>query len=337
MAGNPLAARLRELIEREGPISFAAFMHAALYDEQHGFYARGAAIGRRGAFTTAPIAVPFFADALARELRQCWDRLGRPEPFTVCEVGPGDGTLAARLAERLADLPLELVLCDRAAGMLAQASARVPTARVATLGELAPVVGAIVANEVHDACPTHRLRWPSELFVAVGEDRRFRLVEGERGAGLAEPILASGAVPADGREYEVSPAQAELQAQLARALGRGSLLVFDYGEAGPQRYLRRVPRLRTYLAGSFGGDPLSAPGTQDITVDVDFGAVRLAGEAAGLRTELDCGQPAWLRSHGAERALAALDPVAGEAAWLRSLIDEASTFRVLRQDRGPSD
>ena len=95
-------------------------------------------------------------------------------------------------------------------------------------------------------------------------------------------MRASGAVPRDGAEYAVSPAQAELQERLARALARGAVIVFDYGESGPDRYERPVPRLRTYLGGMAGGDPLAAPGTQDITADVDFGAVRAAGERAGL-------------------------------------------------------
>ena len=50
-----------------------------------------------------------------------------------------------------------------------------------------------------------------------------------------------------------------------------------------------------------GGDPLSAPGTQDITVDVDFGAVRAAGEGEGLRTTLDIPQSEWLLARGARR------------------------------------
>ena len=336
MPPNPLAARLRELIARDGPISFAAFMEAALYDEADGFYARGARIGLGGAFTTAPLALPFFADALAAELRACWHGLGRPTPFTLCEVGPGDGSLAVQLAERLADLPLDHVLCDRASGMLEQARARLPGARVSTLAELAPLTGAIVANEVHDACPAHRLRWPHELLVGVGDDRRFALVEGPAAGSLADPIVASGVELVEGREYEVAPAQAALQAELARALARGMLLVFDYGEAGPLRYTRPILRLRTYLAGSFGGDPLAAPGTQDITVDVDFALVRRAGERAGLSTTLDLDQPAWLRSRGAASRLAELAPTSAGAAWLRALTDgrgSGSTFRVLRQER----
>ena len=91
-------------------------MEAALYDPDDGFYARGPRIGRGGAFATVPTLVPLFAQALAADLRERWESLGRPAPFTVCEVGPGDGTLAAGLAAALSDLPLELVLCERARG-----------------------------------------------------------------------------------------------------------------------------------------------------------------------------------------------------------------------------
>jgi SAM-dependent MidA family methyltransferase len=333
---NPLAARLRARIAEAGPISFAEFMECALYDPDDGFYARGARLGARGAFTTAPVASPFFARALARDLRALWERLGRPAPFTVAEVGPGDGSLAARLAQGLADLPLDLVLCERAAGMLAQARASAPSARVVALGELARVCGAIVANEVHDASPAHRLLWPQELRVGVGGDGRFALVRGPLPSALGDLVRASGAVPRDGAEYAVSPAQAELQERLAGALARGAVIAFDYGEAGPGRYERPIPRLRTYLGGMAGGDPLAAPGTQDITADVDFGAVRAAGERAGLATTLDASQPEWLLAHGAAEAIAALPRHDPERLWLEALSDprgSGAAFRVLVQER----
>jgi SAM-dependent MidA family methyltransferase len=333
---NRLAARLRERIAASGPISFSEFMESALYDEQDGFYARGARLGARGAFTTAPIAAPFFARALAVDLRAVWQRLGRPDPFTLVEVGPGDGSLAAGLAAELADLPLGLVLCERAAGMLAQARARLPGARAVELAQLAGVNGAIVANEVHDACPAHRLRWPDELLVGVGEDRRFHLVAGPRAGGLGDALRAAGVQPSAGAEYEVAPAQAELQRALARALGRGALIVLDYGEAGAGRYERPVARLRTYVGGLAGGDPLSAPGTQDITVDVDFGALRAAGESEGLRTTLDAPQHEWLRARGAGDAIARLPRHDGERLWLESLSEpmgSGAAFRVLVQER----
>lgn len=333
---NRLAARLRERIAASGPISFSAFMESALYDETDGFYARGARLGARGAFTTAPIAAPFFARALAGDLRAVWERLGRPDPFTLVEVGPGDGSLAAGLAAELADLPLDLVLCERAAGMLAQAQKRVPGARAAELEQLAGVHGAIVANEVHDACPAHRLRWPAELLVDVGADRRFRFVPGPPAGRLGDPLLAAGVTPRVGAEYDVAPAQAALQRNLARALTRGALMVLDYGEAGAGRYDRPIPRLRTYLGGVTGGDPLSAPGTQDITVDVDFGALRAAGENEGLRTALDIPQSEWLLARGAGAAVAQLPRHDRERLWLEALSDpqgSGAAFRVLVQER----
>jgi SAM-dependent MidA family methyltransferase len=333
---NPLAARLRERIAASGPISFSAFMESALYDARDGFYARGARLGARGAFTTAPIATPFLARALATDLHALWERLGRPRPFTLVEVGPGDGTLAAGLAGELADLPLDLVLCERAAGMLEQARARVPAARRAELAQLGGIRGAILANEVHDACPAHRLRWPHELLVDVGPDGRFSLVPGPLAGRLGDPLRAAGARPVEGAEYDVSPAQAELQRALARALERGALIVLDYGEAGPGRYERPLPRLRTYLSGMAGGDPLSAPGTQDITVDVDFGALRAAGEDEGLRTTLDVAQPEWLLAHGAEDAIALLPRHDARRLWLEALSDpegSGAAFRLLVQER----
>jgi SAM-dependent MidA family methyltransferase len=333
---NPLAARLRERVATSGPISFSAFMESALYDARDGFYARGARLGGHGAFTTAPIATPFLAHALAAEARAVWERLGRPRPFTLVEVGPGDGSLAAGLVAELANLPLDLVLCERAAGMLAQARARVPSARCIELEQLAGVRGAIVANEVHDACPAHRLRWPNELLVDVGADGRFAFVPGPPAGRLGDPLHTAGVEPVAGAEYDVSPAQAELQRVLARALRRGSLIALDYGEAGAGRYERPLPRLRTYLGNLAGGDPLAAPGTQDITVDVDFGAVRAAGEDQGLRTTLDSAQPAWLIAHGAEAAIAQLPRHDTGRLWLEALSDpdgSGAAFRVLIQER----
>ena len=142
--------------------------------------------------------------------------------------------------------------------------------------------------------------------------------------------------PIEGAEYDVSPAQAALQEVLARALERGALIVLDYGEAGRARYERPLPRLRTYLGGMAGGDPLDAPGTQDITVDVDFGQVRTAGEGEGLRTTLDVAQPEWLLAHGAQAAIAELPRHDTGRLWLEALSDpegSGAAFRVLVQER----
>ena len=92
-----LVARIRDEIERDGPITFARFMDLALYDPDGGYYRSEAARpGRDGDFLTAPEAHPIFGAALSRAVADAWDRLDRPDPFVLREYGAGTGTLAAR-------------------------------------------------------------------------------------------------------------------------------------------------------------------------------------------------------------------------------------------------
>ena len=52
---GPLVRELRERIRRGGPITFRAFMEAALYHPALGYYVTGAGVtSRRGDFVTSP-------------------------------------------------------------------------------------------------------------------------------------------------------------------------------------------------------------------------------------------------------------------------------------------
>jgi len=102
-AAGRAAADIRLAIAAAGgAIPFAAFMDLALYGPS-GFYTApaGGRAGRRGDFLTAPEVGPLFGAVVARFLDAEWERLGRPDPFTVVDAGAGPGTLArAVLAAR---------------------------------------------------------------------------------------------------------------------------------------------------------------------------------------------------------------------------------------------
>ena len=111
---------LVERIRAGGPIPFATFMDAALYDPAGGFYAAGGrAGGRAGQFLTSPEVGPLFGAVLARAVDVWWEEAGRPSPFVVVDAGAGPGTLArAVLAARPAvavDGALRYVAVERAA------------------------------------------------------------------------------------------------------------------------------------------------------------------------------------------------------------------------------
>ncbi len=70
-------------------------MELALYGDE-GFYTKpdGGSAGRRGDFITSPEIGPLFGAVMARRLDAEWVRIGRPDLFTVLDVGAGPGTLA---------------------------------------------------------------------------------------------------------------------------------------------------------------------------------------------------------------------------------------------------
>ena len=167
---DELVDRMRAEIERDGPLSFARFMDLALYDPHGGYYrAVAARPGREGDFLTAPEAHPIFGAALARAVADVWDRLDRPEPFVLREYGAGAGALAVAILDGLARERPDVARVLRydpievEAGRLETIAARLAAAGHASAFDPTrptverPITGMVLANEVLDALPTHRV------------------------------------------------------------------------------------------------------------------------------------------------------------------------------------
>lgn len=298
--GNPrLVELIRSEIEQRGPITFARFMELALYHPEHGYYHTALRAGRGGDFLTAPETHPIFGWTLARQLNELWRLLDRPAPFTLCEYGPGSGTLVVSLLEGLARdrSPLLDVLryqpVERSPVALDELSRRLAAAGFQHLldepASTIPITGATLANEFLDALPFHRVTRHGgqllELYVGW-EGGGFVEVPGPPSTpALAAYLEASGVRLAEGQVTEINLEIERWVADVARELERGYVLVFDYGYPAAQRYdADRFPRgtLKTYQGHAVGDDPFQAVGEQDITAHVDFTALERAGRQHGL-------------------------------------------------------
>ena len=304
-----LAERLRDRIRRDGPISFADFMEAALYDPDGGYYSRGAPIGEGGDFVTSPSVSPAFAATLARRFADDASVLEGPLDFV--EVAAGDGRFLADFRAALeSDYPAvagrtRLTAVERGPAARKKLSALGldvrPDAR--ELPERS-VNGWIFANELYDALPVARVRGTTgaleELRVAT-EGERFVWVAAPAPAAWMDHLSLSGTTLEPGQIAEVRLLASDLHRRLARALARGRLVVFDYGHRARTLFhplARPGGTLAAHREGRRGGDPLERPGEQDLTAHVDWDELVSAGEAEGLESEGPIRQGRYLAEAG---------------------------------------
>lgn len=200
---SDLVAAITAEILHSGPIPFARFMELALYHPQFGYYMRprehgGEPIGWSGDYYTSADVHPALARALVRQIRQIDEQLGRPDPFTIAEMGAGKGLLARDILADCETGPdsffdrLRYVLVERSPAMWASQRANLapwlnsnivserpspvasrkatgprhasPTpTRVSWLNSLEELgagglTGVALSNELVDAFPVHRIR-----------------------------------------------------------------------------------------------------------------------------------------------------------------------------------
>jgi SAM-dependent MidA family methyltransferase len=299
VASDPiLLAAIRAEIARSGPMTFARFMEIALYDPARGYYLGTAARpGRAGDFLTAPEASPIFGRSIARFALAVHDALGRRSIFDIREYGAGVGSLAGPLVEAMTaapEGPAEVryrVAEVEPARVDAVARAIRKIDRVEVLADDAePIDGLVIANEVLDALPTHRVVAREgvlrEVFVGLDGDDALVDTEDEPSTpALAGRLAAEGVELEDGQRAEICLAADGWIAAAAAGLRTGVLLLIDYGHPAEDLYdsrRRAAGTLAAYLGHRVGEDPYRAVGRQDLTTHVDVTAVERAAERAGL-------------------------------------------------------
>ena len=294
---------LKAIDDNGGRITFERFMDMALYEPGLGYYSAGSAkFGKEGDFVTAPEISPLFSRCLAGP---CAQVTGRCRDGVILELGAGSGTMAADLLAELARrdaLPREYWILETSADLRRRQqqllNTRLPAVarRIRWLDRLPDrsFTGMILANEVLDALPVHRLclehstvmemqvgfsggrfqwqPWPAPVELVRQFDSRLR--------GLK-------ALLADGYQTEFNSRLAGFIASLSDVLAEGVMLFIDYGYPRAEYYhpQRRDGTLLCHYRHRVHDDPFRFPGLQDITASVDFTALAEAGDAAGLEVK----------------------------------------------------
>jgi SAM-dependent MidA family methyltransferase len=311
---------ISEEIDRAGPMTFARFMELALYCPNFGYYERADGTpGRAGDFFTSVSVGKLFGELLAAQFAVWLQNLPGPNR-QILETGAHDGQLAADILRSLQTNHPGLT--DTLEYWILEPSARRQLVQENTLKEFAcvrwfkswpnlpntGVSGIIFSNELLDAMPVHRLGWDAQKrnwfewgVGRAGDSFVWRKLEGRGAVALLAadfgilPTALLDVLP-DGFTTEVCPASTQWWRDAAGRLKHGKLLAFDYGLSAEEFFApeRSEGTVRAYHQHRQNNDLLARVGEQDLTAHVNFSAIRVAGESAGLRTETLANQGTFL-------------------------------------------
>jgi len=338
----PLKDRLVRMIEADGPMSVSMFMQTCLHDPVEGYYATRPGIGRD--FLTAPEISQLFGELIGLWVVHEWEAMWRPHPFVLVEPGPGKATMMADALRAMSktaagraclkSMQLYLVEPSRAlrseqVGKLAEYAPQF----VSHLDELPDLAAILISNEFLDCLPARQ-------FVR-GEDKKWheRRIGAQGGQliwGVDQESTGKLADAPEGQDaFELQTGLETFALSLATHVKNGHklrALVIDYGPDD------KVPEdtLRAYSDGR-QIDPLESPGGSDLTVDVDFGALKRHALNAGLIVHGAKTQGEFLLALGAEARMQQLvqdNPDRAEEIFRRAkrLVDPAdmgSRFKVM--------
>jgi SAM-dependent MidA family methyltransferase len=284
-------------------IGFERYMALALYSPGLGYYSRGdrqfGAMPSSGSdFITAPQLSPLFGRALARQVLEALQATGTRE---VWEFGAGSGALAAQLLASLGEQIERYTIVDLSGTLRARqrqtVAEQVPQwADKLQFADRLPeqLDAVVVGNELLDAMPVVLLHFNGQHWLERGvtlakatSATAPQFVWLDRPTPLQPPDTSgdpAGRLFPTGTVTELPRQASAFISTLASVLRRGAAFFIDYGFPEHEFYhpQRSGGTLMCHRAHRADPDPLDAPGEKDITAHVDFTAIALAGQDAGL-------------------------------------------------------
>ncbi|MBD2526296.1 class I SAM-dependent methyltransferase [Nostoc sp. FACHB-133] len=319
-------------------ITFAQFMDLALYHPEYGYYSSDVVkIGFKDSdFFTSPNLCSDFGELLAEQFFQMWEILGKPVPFSLVEMGAGQGLLALHILkyhqQHYPDFftALEYIIVEKSSSLRQEQQQRLEDfpVRWCNLEEIPPnaIAGCFFSNELVDAFPVHQFILETgelrEIYVTTEKNEKetnapypsFIEVTGEPSTpqlaeylDLVEMNFTQSAYP-DGYRSEINLAALDWLSIVADRLQRGYVLTIDYGYPASHYYNPRRSQgtLQCYYHHRFHDNPYINIGRQDITAHVDFTALERWGERCNLKNVGFIQQGLFLMALGLGDRIAAL-------------------------------
>jgi SAM-dependent MidA family methyltransferase len=348
-------------IREEGPVSFRDFMEISLYHPGSGYYHTDREkIGKSGDFYTSPYLGSLFGDMIARQLEEMWIQTGKTA-FALVEYGAGTGFLCrdilralrpnSELYDRLHYYIIEksAFMREKERSILQDAGGSGLLEKVSWLeniGDIPPVTGCILSNELIDNFSVHRVVMEDQLMeVFVDYDGSFTELLRPAGQALKDYLDELQVALPGGFRTEINLEATTWIKEISQALKKGFVLTIDYGYPSSDLYNRdrHSGTLACYHRHHVNDCPYDHIGEQDITAHVNFSALQHWGRRYGLQTCGFTNQAHFMRALGLAGHIRQLEERQGAAAMGETekafliktlLMDMGSRFKILVQQKG---
>jgi SAM-dependent MidA family methyltransferase len=262
-------------------------MERALYDPNQGYYASGRVrIGKKGDFFTNVSIGKVYGKMVTLFTEELWERMGRPDRFSIVEQGADDGRLALDILEGAASSPdffkaIDYYIVEPFSLNRKRQEEKLKHQQqiswVERLEELPTFQGIHFSNELLDAFPVHLLLWNGEEWL---EQRVVATEEGKHG-WISTPIeqeelhAVAQQLPRNLESpflWEVRLGIEPWLQAIGQRMRRGAILIADYGYAGEDRFApyRAQGSIACYHNHRRYNNPLEEVGKRDISAHVDF-------------------------------------------------------------------
>ncbi|MBD2485270.1 class I SAM-dependent methyltransferase [Planktothrix sp. FACHB-1365] len=298
-------------------ITFADYMDWVLYHPEYGYYTvNQPQFGAAGDFVTSPYLGSDFGEMLAEQFFQMWEILDYPNPFTLVEMGAGQGLLASDILFYLKKQypefysKINYIICEKSAFLKQQQQKQLKNQLNLNLSiqwcdletlQNEGIKGCFFSNELVDAFPVHQVivqnRQLQEIYITVDSedstDVKFKETIGELSTKnltdyfkLIEIDLCSPAY-VEGYRTEVNLIALDWIKTVASKLNQGFILTIDYGYLAQRYYLpsRCEGTLQCYYQHRHHNDPYINIGKQDLTAHINFTALDRYGEHYNLHSQ----------------------------------------------------
>ncbi|SDM89919.1 SAM-dependent methyltransferase, MidA family [Paenibacillus sp. yr247] len=293
-------------LEENKAITFRDYMDICLYSEPQGYYRNESPkIGKQGDFYTSSSVGSVMGEMVAAYIcAQLHNEIPNMEPIHIVEWGGGNGRLALHLIDemkriapaiyaRLTYTIIESSAYHRGlqrAALEEHAQITQFTSEAEWFAEMPQAHVFVLANELLDAFPVHRIRYKDLLFnesyVTWQEEEQifqeiWLPISSKR---ILDCIRRSKVQWSDGQIGEINLDAEEWFSHVSKRIYSGSCIVIDYGDIEKELYAshRYNGTLMCYRKHQAHDNPWIHQGEQDMTSHVNFSSCQTAAHESGF-------------------------------------------------------